>query len=80
MGLSARSQGGHDIHPQPEVAGASKAQPAGPGVGKWRLTFFFVLIALLATTVAIMVVNRIAGDREAMETRAFELTEPEVGS
>ena len=62
MGLLARSHGRQAIHPLPEGAEASKAQPAGPGVGRWRLTFLFVVTALLATTVAIMVVNRIAGD------------------
>ena len=57
MGLLARSRGRQAINPPPERVGAPKAQPAGPGVGKRRLTILILVFALLGTTVAIMVLN-----------------------
>jgi len=47
---------------QPMKAAASMAERSGQWVDRWRLTLLFVATAVLAISIAILIINRISGD------------------
>ena len=62
MGLSSRSDGFVGRPVQREADRIITAKSAWSALQKWRLTFFFVVTALLALAVAVILVNRVIGN------------------
>ena len=61
MGIIGRSHSWQNLLIGSGRSKPSEAKQAGPGVRKWRLTLFFVLIAEVTMTLAIFVANRVIG-------------------